>query len=150
MIVSWLHLSKDWGRVSPLCEAHDCIKGITKWAQCNISHEINVSNLLQHVQYEFLEDFIDAHGHGLTVHVLAKVAHPQQLNQLPDTQAVLLCMQLQLVVCKVFLTPSAPHDLHQLSQEVLNLRRRTEQKRASKSCLAERMFINVSPFCSNV
>ncbi len=95
----------------------------------NCKTEINVpSNLLEHVQYEFLEDLRDAHGQGVAVHALAEVTHSHQFNQLPGSQAVLLCVQLQLVVCKLLLAPSAPHGLYQLSQEVLNLRRRADKR----------------------
>ena len=80
------------------------------------------SNLLEHIQYELLEDLIDAHGQGLAVNALTEVTHPQQFDQLPGCQAVLPSVQLQLVICKLLLTPAAPHGLHQLSQEVLNLR----------------------------
>lgn len=88
------------------------------------THEINIlSDLLQHIHYEFLEDVVDAQGQGVTVHALAEVTHPHQLDQLPGRQAVVLHVQVQLVICKLLLTPLAPHGLHQLSQEVLDLRR---------------------------
>lgn len=39
--------------------------------------KINVlSHLLQYIQYEFLENLIDAHGQGLAVCALGEVAHP--------------------------------------------------------------------------
>lgn len=81
-----------------------------------------LSDLLEHIEYELQEDLADAHGEGLSVHALAEVAHPQQLDQLPGRQAVSLHIQLQFVISKPLLTPPAAHGLCQLSQEVLDLR----------------------------
>lgn len=80
------------------------------------------SNLLENVQYELIEDLIDAHGQGLVVYAFAEVTHSHQFNQLPGGQAVLRVLVL-LVVCKVLFTPSGPRGLRELSQEVLDLRR---------------------------
>lgn len=78
-------------------------------------------DLFQHIQYELLEDFTDAHGEGLAVHSFAEVAHANQLYQLPHTQALLFETQLHLVVFKLFLDPATSHGLRQLAQEILNL-----------------------------
>lgn len=80
-------------------------------------------HLLEHIQYEFLEDLTDAKGQGVMVRGPAEVTRPYQFDQLPSSQAVLLQVQLQLAVCKFLLTAPAPHGFHQPLQEVFDLKR---------------------------
>lgn len=102
---------------------HPSIHPIYQHQQPEDHEAERLSDLLHHIQDEFLEDLVDAHGHGLRVEAPAE-AGPHQVDQVPRRQAALNA-QLQPVVGKLLLAPAAAHGLRQPPQEIFNLETRS-------------------------